>query len=164
MRVFAVSGYSGTGKTTLVEEIVRELVMSGHSVATIKSSKHEAGADKGTDTFRHLQAGASMTVFLGPDTRSKPFKDRIDHDDWEELSKYDFLILEGMKSEDIPRFWCIGDEELVADEIPLNTQAIVSWSDRESSSSGDIRVIKSNKVKDLVEILKVTSVELSEIE
>jgi molybdopterin-guanine dinucleotide biosynthesis protein MobB len=37
MRVFAVSGFSGTGKTALVETIVSSMTKAGHTVATIKS-------------------------------------------------------------------------------------------------------------------------------
>ncbi|MHA2046829.1 MAG: molybdopterin-guanine dinucleotide biosynthesis protein B, partial [Candidatus Thorarchaeota archaeon] len=64
MRVFAISGFSGTGKTTIVEGLVRALVESGYTVATIKSSKHDPGPESGTDTWKHRQAGASVALFL----------------------------------------------------------------------------------------------------
>jgi molybdopterin-guanine dinucleotide biosynthesis protein MobB len=41
MRVFAISGLSGTGKTTLLERLVRELVRKGYSVATLKSTQED---------------------------------------------------------------------------------------------------------------------------
>lgn len=163
MRVFAVSGYSGTGKTTLVEKIIRSLVESGHSVATIKSSKHEAGPDQGTDTSRHTQAGASLTIFLGPNTESVRFIDRIGPEDFVRLSKYDFLIVEGMKSASIPRFWCVGDTELNHDDIPINTQAIVSWSDKETVAGLDLPVFIADEIDELVGIVKSRALDISEI-
>ena len=164
MRVFAVSGYSGTGKTTLVEEIIRLLVESGHSVATIKSSKHEAGPDQGTDTSRHMQAGSSFTIFLGPNTESARFTDRIGPDDLARLSKYDFLIVEGMNSANIPRFWCVGDTELKHDDIPMNTQAIVSWSDKAAVAGLDLPVFIADELDELVRIVKIRALDISEIE
>ena len=163
MRVFAVSGYSGTGKTTLVEAIVKSLVKSGFTVATIKSSKHEAGPDQGTDTWKHLQAGASMTIFLGPNTESSKFKDRIGKDDLAKLSKYDFLIVEGLKSVQIPKFWCVGDAELNHDDIPVNTWAIVSWSDKAALPGLDLPVYMSDEIEKLVEIVKTRAMDFSEV-
>lgn len=163
MRVFAVSGFSGTGKTTLVEAIIISLVKSGHSVATIKSSRHQAGPDRGTDTWRHMQAGASLSIFLGPGTESTRFADRIGPDEMERLSKYDYLIVEGMKSVDIPRFWCIGDTEIKPDDIPMNTQAIVSWSNRENDAGVGIRIINIDETEELVEIVKTRALNISEV-
>lgn len=163
MRVFAVSGLSGTGKTTLVEGIIKTLVKSGHSVATVKSSRHQAGPDQGTDTWRHTQAGASMTIFLGPGIESARFTDRIGPDELARVSKYDFLIIEGMKSVNIPRFWCVGDTEVKPDEVPVNTQAIVSWSERETDAGEGIRVINTDEIEELVEIVKTRALDISEI-
>ncbi|MBY8996803.1 MAG: molybdopterin-guanine dinucleotide biosynthesis protein B [Candidatus Thorarchaeota archaeon] len=164
MRVFVVSGYSGTGKTTLVEAIVRSLVKSGYSVATIKSSMHQVGFDQGTDTWKHMQAGASMTIFLGPGTKSVKFTDRVGPDELARLSKYDFLIVEGMKSTNIPRFWCVGNTDVKPDDVPVNTQAIVSWSGRETDASKEFRVMNADEIEELVEIVKTRALDILEIE
>ncbi|OLS24830.1 MAG: Molybdopterin-guanine dinucleotide biosynthesis adapter protein [Candidatus Thorarchaeota archaeon AB_25] len=164
MRVFGVSGYSGTGKTTLVEAIIRSLIKSGHSVATVKSSKHEAGPNQGTDTWRHMQAGASMTIFLGPKAESGKFTDRIGSDELVRLSNYEFLIVEGMKSANIPKFWCVGDTELKHDDIPVNTQAIVSWSDKAAIPGLDLPIFIADEIDELVKIVKIRSLDISEIQ
>lgn len=162
MRIFAVSGFSGTGKTTLVEEIVRALVMRGYTVATIKSSKQEPGPEKGTDTWRHMQAGASMTIFLRVNNESVKLKERIGADDFAKMSTYDFLIIEGMKSLNIPRFWCVGDTDVNLDDIPANTHAIVTWSERPSLIS-DIPVFAVNRVEQLVKIVRIKALDFAEI-
>jgi molybdopterin-guanine dinucleotide biosynthesis protein MobB len=164
MRVFAVSGFSGTGKTALVETIVSSLTKAGHSVATIKSSKHTQGPEQGTDTWKHIQAGASTTIFVGPNTKSTHLKDRLTPDELNELSKNDFLIIEGMKSADIPKFWCIGDKELIHDEIPVNTQAIVVWPDRVVTLEVDFPVLRSDDIKKLVEIIISNAIDFQKIE
>lgn len=164
MRAFAVSGYSGTGKTTLIEKIIRSMVESGYSVATIKSSIHHAGPDQGKDTLRHLQAGASMTIFLDPSSTSTTIRDRIDPEEWVKLTGHDFLIVEGMKSADMPKFWCVGNATIEPRDVPINTVAIVSWSDREVDWREDIPIISSENIKELVEIIKLKSADLSAIE
>ena len=164
MRIFAVSGYSGTGKTTLIEKIIRSLVGSGHTVASIKSSMHKAGPDQGKDTQRHQQAGASMTIFLSPSSTSTSIKDRIEPEEWAKLTDYDFLIVEGMKSANLPKFWCVGEATIEPKDVPINTQAIVSWFDRGVDCHEDIPIISSEKIERLVEIVKLRSVDLSVIE
>jgi molybdopterin-guanine dinucleotide biosynthesis protein B len=164
MRVFAVSGYSGTGKTSLIEAIIRSLVESGHSVATLKSSIHDVGPDQGTDTWKHRKAGASMTIFLGLDTRYKSLKDKIGPEELERISEHDFLIIEGLKSVNVPRFWCIGDRELVLDDVPTNTRAIVSWTKRETDVIGRFHVISMESIDELVDIVKTSAVNFNDIE
>lgn len=162
MRVFAISGYSGTGKTTLVEAIVSSLVERGHSVVTMKSSHHEAGPDQGKDTLRHLQAGASLTVFIRS-TEEVKLKERISTADLAKLSEHEFLIIEGMKSANIPKFWCVGDTKVAPDEIPINTHAIVSWS-ANPGRFNNIPIIASEQIGQLVKIVRSKALDVSEID
>lgn len=58
-RVFGITGWKNSGKTTLTERLVRELTSRGWNVSTIKHAHHEFDIDKeGTDSFRHREAGA----------------------------------------------------------------------------------------------------------
>lgn len=62
-------GYHDSGKTTLVSKVVTHLTELGYKVAVIKSS-NESGVQfdkEGTDTYKHLQAGARSVLFVGPD-------------------------------------------------------------------------------------------------
>ena len=57
--VFGVTGWKNSGKTTLVEALVRELTGRGWRIATVKHAHHDFDIDKeGTDSFRHRKAGA----------------------------------------------------------------------------------------------------------
>lgn len=59
MKVFGVVGWKNSGKTTLVERLVAEIVGRGVSVSTIKHAHHAFDIDHpGKDSFRHRQAGA----------------------------------------------------------------------------------------------------------
>lgn len=62
--VIGIYGRSNTGKTTLIEYLIKKFTEQGYSVATIKKTEKSIGLDvKGKDTWRHHQAGAHMVVF-----------------------------------------------------------------------------------------------------
>lgn len=64
-RVFGITGWKNSGKTTLTERLVRELVARGWKVSTIKHAHHDFDIDKpGTDSFRHRQAGATEVAIV----------------------------------------------------------------------------------------------------
>jgi len=65
MRVFGVTGWKNSGKTTLVEALVGELTARGWQVATVKHAHHDFDIDKeGTDSFRHRKAGAKEVAIV----------------------------------------------------------------------------------------------------
>lgn len=61
--VLGFAAYSGTGKTTLIEKLVRSLKAQGLRVAVIKHDGHDFEMDReGKDTWRFTQAGADISV------------------------------------------------------------------------------------------------------
>lgn len=59
MRLVHIVGRQNNGKTTLICELVEELVRRGFRVGTIKHSSHDHELDHpGKDSFRHRHAGA----------------------------------------------------------------------------------------------------------
>jgi len=65
--IVSIVGLSGSGKTTLLERLIGELKGRGLRVGTIKHSSHPHPMDMpGKDSWRHKQAGAERTIFVGP--------------------------------------------------------------------------------------------------
>ena len=61
--VIGFSAYSGTGKTTLMERVIRELAKKGVRVGVVKHDGHDFDIDHpGKDSYRHAQAGAQTVV------------------------------------------------------------------------------------------------------
>ena len=61
--VIAFSAWSGTGKTTLIEQLIRILKEKGFRVAAVKHDAHDFEIDrKGKDSWRFTHAGADLTV------------------------------------------------------------------------------------------------------
>jgi molybdopterin-guanine dinucleotide biosynthesis protein MobB len=57
---------SGTGKTTLIEGVVRDLVRRGLRIGALKHDAHRLELDRpGKDTWRFRQAGAWRSVICG---------------------------------------------------------------------------------------------------
>ncbi len=64
-RLFGVTGWKNSGKTTLTEKLVAELVRRGWKVSTVKHAHHDFDIDKeGADSFRHRQAGATEVAIV----------------------------------------------------------------------------------------------------
>lgn len=69
MKVFGFAGYSGAGKTTLIEQLIPNFTARGLRVSLIKHTHHNFDVDQpGKDSWRHRQAGAGE-VLLTCDTR-----------------------------------------------------------------------------------------------
>ncbi|MGY6548567.1 MAG: molybdopterin-guanine dinucleotide biosynthesis protein B [Roseinatronobacter sp.] len=67
MRVYGITGWKDTGKTTLTERLVAEFVGQGLRIATIKHAHHDAEIDHpGRDSYRHRQAGAAQVIMASP--------------------------------------------------------------------------------------------------
>lgn len=65
MKVFGFAGYSGAGKTTLIEKLIAAFVARGLRVSSIKHSHHHFDLDQpGKDTYRHRQAGCGEVLIV----------------------------------------------------------------------------------------------------
>ncbi|MFH1156342.1 MAG: molybdopterin-guanine dinucleotide biosynthesis protein B [Pseudomonadota bacterium] len=65
---FQIIGQPGSGKTTLVVDLITELGRSGFTVGSIKHSSHAHELDRpGKDSFLHRQAGASPVTMMARD-------------------------------------------------------------------------------------------------
>ena len=60
--VIGFAAYSGVGKTTLIEKLVRRLKEKGLRVAVVKHDGHAFSMDReGKDTWRYTRAGADVS-------------------------------------------------------------------------------------------------------
>ena len=102
-RIIGVCGFKNSGKTTLVEKLVRHLTGLGYKISTVKHAHHDFDIDQeGRDSFRHRKAGAAevavvsqnryaiMNEFRGAEP---PSLDEI----LAKLSPCDLVIVEGYK-------------------------------------------------------------------
>jgi molybdopterin-guanine dinucleotide biosynthesis protein B len=68
MKVVALAGFSGAGKTTLIEQLIPLLREQGLRVSVVKHAHHGLELDQpGKDTWRHREAGAYEVVATSPE-------------------------------------------------------------------------------------------------
>ncbi len=64
-RIFGITGWKNSGKTTLTVKLISELTSRGWKVATVKHAHHDFDIDKeGTDSYRHRKAGAGEVAIV----------------------------------------------------------------------------------------------------
>ncbi len=102
-RIIGVCGFKNSGKTTLVEKLVRHLAGLGYQISTVKHAHHDFDIDhEGRDSFRHRKAGASEVAVVSQNRfaimnelrgAEPPSLDEI----LTKLSPCDLVIVEGYK-------------------------------------------------------------------
>jgi molybdopterin-guanine dinucleotide biosynthesis protein B len=65
IKVFGFAGWSGAGKTTLIRQVIADLVARGLRVSTVKHAHHDFDIDQpGKDSWEHRHAGASEVLVV----------------------------------------------------------------------------------------------------
>ncbi len=106
--IVSIVGNSKSGKTTLIEKLVRELKSRGYRVATIKHAPQGTTLDEADkDSSRHLQAGSEATIVSSLDKviLIKPAAPDITLDEIARLlgEDYDIILAEGFKQDKAPK-------------------------------------------------------------
>jgi molybdopterin-guanine dinucleotide biosynthesis protein B len=109
LKVFGFAGYSGAGKTTLIENLIPRFVLEGLTVSLIKHAHHGFDIDRpGKDSYRHREAGCSE-VLLTSDQRwvlmheLRGRREPTLEDQLAILSPCDLALVEGYKASAIPK-------------------------------------------------------------
>lgn len=109
MKVMGIVGWSGSGKTSLLVELLPLLCASGLKVSTMKHAHHRFDVDTpGKDSFRHREAGASEVMvvtssrwILMHESRQEPeppIESLI-----QRMTPVDLLLIEGFKTHPHPK-------------------------------------------------------------
>ncbi len=107
MKVIGFSGYSGAGKTTLVEGVIASLTLAGQRVSVVKHAHHDFDIDHpGKDSWRHRQAGAFEVVIASRRRLAKIREFPVEvqptvHQVLAELVECDWALVEGFKHADL---------------------------------------------------------------
>ncbi len=126
-RIFGITGWKNSGKTTLTERLVTEITARGFRVATVKHAHHAFEIDReGTDSFRHRSAGAGEVAIVSGtrwalmhELRGAPEPSLADI--VARLSPCDLVLVEGYKREPHPKIECRRQE--ARDRRPMQDHA-----------------------------------------
>lgn len=110
-KVLGFAAYSGTGKTTLLKQLIPLLKAQGLKVGLIKKSHHDFEIDKpGKDSFELRQAGASPVMLTSSHRRAlitehSELRERCLAEElaYFDLDSVDLVLVEGYKDESFPK-------------------------------------------------------------
>lgn len=135
--VLCFVGASNSGKTTLIEKVIRILTIRGYQVATVKHTHKTFAIDtEGKDSWRHRAAGAK-TVILSSSAQFAVLSGTKEELTIEDILRrfvddVDIMIVEGFKRDQYPKIevhrggvskelLCLNDPSVIAlasDEAP----------------------------------------------
>lgn len=109
MIVFGIAGWSGAGKTTLIEKLIAQFTARGLRVSVIKHAHHGFDLDRpGKDSWRHREAGAARVLMLSgerwvlmSELRDEP-EPGLD-EQLRLLEPSDVVLVEGFKAAPVPK-------------------------------------------------------------
>ena len=98
---------SGTGKTTLVTKLIRELSSRGYRVGAYKASHHFEVDQPGKDSYRLAEAGAVLTMINSSEKlafiQSEPTQWGIEELLLRYFTEVDIVLVEGDKFGPLPK-------------------------------------------------------------
>jgi molybdopterin synthase catalytic subunit len=111
MKIISIVGYKKTGKTTLVERLVKVLKEHG-TVGTVKHLHDHSIQTPDTDTWKHASAGADVVIGVTPYELVKFSNENSLAHALDELADegMEFAVVEGWKDSSLPKI-ALGDVE-----------------------------------------------------
>jgi len=135
-----IVGQKNSGKTTLIQLMIKELNDLNIRVGTVKHTSHDHEFDiEGTDSWKHMQAGSNSTVIISPKKLVCHIKEPSEQDA-EKLMEmvfrdYDLILWEGDRNTENSVIECIreGNESLFMNDERVI--AVVSDTDNREYSN-----------------------------
>jgi len=167
MQVIAVVGSKKSGKTTTIENLVKELTKRGHKLAVIKHiSKPDFTIDTaGKDTWKFARAGAKTIISVAATEIAKIEKIQFKKISLEKLlqrcEECELVIIEGLKKlvgtkENIPKIVVTKSIQEVKNAVE-SFKPILAFSGPHNSSNFNLKIPYANglvnpqKLADIVE-------------
>lgn len=140
VRLLAISAWSGTGKTTLLEQVIPLLKTQGIRSGLIKHTHHQMDIDTpGKDSYLLRKAGADQVIVasnqrwaLMVESPNKPLS-LVQLASQMDSSTLDLVLVEGFKDEPVPKIalWRRGVKGEIKDLLDQYVIAVATDEDME---------------------------------
>lgn len=167
-RIVAVVGGKHSGKTTVVEHLIKELKRRGYRVGAIKEMVRIPTLDTpATETDRYSNAGAEAIVAVPRDETVVFIKRRLTIKEIVPfLGGLDYVVLEGFESEEmLPKIIAAKTADEVNSYFDCSTIAvsgIITESEIETKRTASIKVpiFNSNETEALADLIEKKAIDM----
>jgi molybdopterin-guanine dinucleotide biosynthesis protein B len=133
--ILQVVGYKNSGKTTLIQKLLKQLANRKYNFGVLKHHGHGGPPDindDGTDTWKYRMSGASISAVEGAgvfqftvEGHPLSIEEMIS---FFQLLSLDGLLIEGFKRADLPKVVMLrGEEDRSRLADASNVIAVISW-------------------------------------
>lgn len=157
MKVFSVIGITQSGKTTTIENIIKELKKRRYTVGSVKDIHFEKFAiDKeGTNTHRHKMAGSELVTARGYYETDILFPKRLSVESMLRFYSQEYVVLEGVDDTNAPKIVTAHNIEGIDAKLDDTVFAISGRISNEIQEYKGIPVINSiNNIEKLVDLIE----------
>lgn len=157
MKVFSVVGITKSGKTTTIENIIKELRRRGYSVGSVKEIHFEKFSidTEGTNTFRHKKAGSQLVTARGNYETDILFQEKLCIDELLRFYDHDFVVLEGVTDANVPKIISAHSEKEILERLDDLVFAISGRISNTMDEFNGLPVINSiDNVERLVDLIE----------
>ncbi|MBI5827315.1 MAG: molybdopterin-guanine dinucleotide biosynthesis protein B [Deltaproteobacteria bacterium] len=157
--IVSIVGKSSSGKTTLLEKVIRELCRKGYTVGIIKHDAHGFEIDhEGKDSWRHKKAGAATVALSSPakfavikDVKKEWPPERIIE---AHLSDVDVVITEGFKKSRFPKIEVVRKANSSSPVCAKDKNLIAFATDADISGKGKTPVYPIDDFKGIARLIE----------
>ena len=159
-KVFGITGWKNSGKTTLVASLVREFTARGLSVSTVKNASEQFDIDHPqTDSHAHRLAGAQEVAIVSPkrwalmhelaNHEAPPSLDEM----IAKLAPCDLVLVEGFKSAPHKKIECVRDASKKEAPIWATNESIVAVASPATVESGSLPRLDLNNIPEIANFI-----------
>lgn len=157
MKIISIVGISLSGKTTTIENIIKELKKRNYTVGSVKEIHFESFTMEveGSNTDRHKKAGSELVTARGMYETDILFPEKLDINKILSFYNQDYVILEGVSDSIAPKIIAAHDIEGVEDRLDELVFAISGRISSTLSEYKDLPVINSmTSIGELVNLIE----------
>lgn len=157
--VFGVIGWKNSGKTTLMERLVREFSNRGYIVSALKHAHHSFDIDHpGRDSYRFREAGARQVALVSPkrwalmhelrDEQKPTFQSVLEH-----IGPCDLILVEGYKQGPFPKIEARSTRSLTQKPLSDDDPDIVAVATEDKTASDALPCFDINDVSAIADFI-----------
>ncbi len=156
MKVFSVIGFSKSGKTTVVKNLITALKQKGYKVAAVKNiHSQKFNLQDSGDTKLFYESGADSVMGISDEKTFRIWNRKLFLSEIIRKFDVDYLIIEGMKEEPLPQIVCAKTEDELNTLVKDTAFAISGVIANTANTYKNYQVINAkNDINKLVELIE----------